>query len=226
MDYQINYPITQLPGEVIALHYTKGFKSVLAEYKDEVLFEDKNISDLRRGVVVNHPVLGKLEFKFAKEKMVVNVIVEGIHSPINKDHPRQKVKSFATYLWILVGFTGLGFIVDLIAAINIPLLIVFILGPVFAAVALSIYILSAVKLRKAKTMFFWTGFGMFLLRYMFYCSLPLFGLEINGFLLGVVIRSMYLIAFIVAIPMMLKYRKYEIYATQARFSGELLDEQF
>lgn len=225
MDYQINYPITQLPGEFIALHYTKGFRSVLAEYKEEVLFEEKKMADLKRGIVVNHPLLGKIEFKFAKEKMVVNVIVEGFHSPINKDHPRQKVKSFATYLWILVGFTGITFFGELFAAIKFPFWQLILLGPVFTALAIMAYIVSALKLRKAKSSFFWLAFGMYLFRFLVYISINSFLFSINGFGIGILLRSIYLIVFLIAIPLMVRYRKYEKFKSGTFSNIELLDDK-
>jgi hypothetical protein len=212
MDYELKYPITQRPGEYILLSYTKGFREVIAEYKDKVLFEGISGKDLKRGVKMTDADLGTVEMKFAKEKLVVNVIVDGYHSSINRDHPKKRLANVASLFWILMGFTCLTFLLVTYMSVRFPLPSVIASGPLFTAMAIGIYAITAVNLRKGKSDFFWLGLGMFVIRILLTLVAAMNDSSITesfGFTIGLILRVAFLVGLLFCIPLVLKHRKYE-----------------
>ncbi len=227
MDFYLDYPITQNKGEVISLSWTKGYRSVNAEYQGEMLFENKSFAQLQKGIVVQHPYLGKIEVKFSKQKLILNVIVNGFHSPINKDHPIHKIKSYSTYFWIVFGGTCLIFLSDLVVATSSPNLLVILIGPVFTLLALFTYFFSAYQLRKAKASFFWIGFSMFTFRTLFIVALTFAGVltfDPISIMINFLVKGGFLLAFILAIPTILSYQKHEKYIFQEN-DDTILDQK-
>ncbi len=226
MDYSKRYPITQLRGEFILLSWTKAYRSVTAEYNGELLFENKTSADLKKGISVHHPELGEVTCKFAKEKMVLNVLVDGLHSPINKDHPINRVKTFPTFIWIIFAGTCITFIAELLSAIKIPYLLVILFGPVFCGLAAAVYCVAAIHLKKGKSWAFWLAFGLFSLRLILLVYLYISGvLSANGLgiFISLLLRFSFLLSFLLAIPHVLNYMKHEKYRKHENGNDELLD---
>ncbi len=227
MDYEIKYPITQRPGEFILLHYTKGYREVALEYQGEWITDRFTSQDLKRGITVNHPELGMISAKFAKEKLVANLIIDGYHSPINKDHPRTKLVNQSTFFWTLMGFTCISFLIELVGAIKFPHPLVLLLGPVFAGAAVAAYTITAVQLRKLHSSYFWLGFGMFSVRVLFLVYAKISGFYISDnlmFTIGLLPKLSFLLAFLFAIPVMIDFRKYERYLHKKSFDdNSILD---
>lgn len=214
MDYEIKYPITQRPGEFILLHYTKGYSEAALEYRGEWITDYFTAQDLKRGITVNHPELGMISAKFAKDKFVANIIVDGYHSPINKDHPRTKLVNQSSYFWTLMGFTSISFLIELVGAINFPHPLVVLIGPVFVGAAVAAYTITAVQLRKLKSSFFWVGFGMFAFRILFLVFAKMSGfynIDNLWFTLSLLLKFSFVLAFVFAIPAIIDFRKYERY---------------
>jgi hypothetical protein len=225
MEYYLDYPITQLPGKAITISWTKAYRNVNATFNEEVLFENKTFQQLKKGVNVNHDLLGKIEIKFSKEKLVLNVIVDGIHSPINKDHPIHKIKNYSTYIWIIFGGTCLTLLSDLLTAMSMPLLIVIIIGPLFTLGALFVYLYSAIQLKKGKSLFFWIASGVYAFRVLLLLTLVLSGIfqfDGLGIFIGFIFRFSFMIALLFAIPKIIQYQKHEKYIFKNQ-DEELID---
>lgn len=227
MDYELKYPITQRPGEYILLSYTKGFREVMAEYKDKVLIKGISGKDLKRGVKFKDDDLGSVEMKFSKEKLVVNVIVDGYHSSINRDHPKKRLANVASLFWTLMGFTCLTFLIVTYMSVRFPLPSVIASGPVFTAVAIGAYTITAINLRKGKSDFFWLGLSMFVLRILL-TALPVMNdssISDNfAFSFGLILKGAFLLGLLFCIPLVLKHRKYEPFMKKTITSDpDLLD---
>jgi len=228
MENQINYPITQLPGEFLVLNYTRGYRDVQAVYKGEVIVDHLSAQNLKKGVKFDHPVLGKVEMKFAKEKLVVNVIIDGYHSSINKDHPKNRIANVATLFWTLAGFTCLTFLIQTYAASQVRDAQFALTVPLFTALSIGVYSFSAYNLRKGKSAFFWLGLSVFVARIiisvLFVLYIPI-SVDMLGFGLGLVLRGAFLLGLLFCIPLILRYRKHEPFLKQHESVDDMLIDQ-
>jgi len=101
MQYQRKYPITQIPGEHILLSWERGYKNVTAHYRErEIAFVDNAIK-IKKGITFEDAELGSLRLSFSERPMMVNVVVDGYHSPINNSHPAKSLKQLSKFFYLM-----------------------------------------------------------------------------------------------------------------------------
>lgn len=169
MEYQRKYPITQVPGEYIILTWERGYKNVSATYRDrEVLFIDR-AAKIKKGVKVQDPELGNIQLSFSERPMMVNVVVDGYHSPINNSHPAKELKPLNRFFYLLAFFVLVSFGINTYLYDSAVLWFLSILD----LFAFSAYIVTAIFLGKGKGWAYFIGMPVFALFTLFFIYISL-----------------------------------------------------
>lgn len=176
MDYERKYPLTQIPGEYLLVSWIRGYKEVELRYRDRLITEVKGIAPLHNGVTFKDEQLGRIELKLSEKPVVLDLIVDGYHSPVNVSHPAKQLKSASTYFWMIAALAIIG---SLLEGVNIGFgsgigLIISSLN--FLTVAL--YIISAVFVSRSQPWAYWLGFCVFC----FWTLIALMLVPLGGFL--------------------------------------------
>lgn len=100
MDFEKKYPITQQPGDFVTVQWTRGYKAVDVYYKDELIGSVQGSAKLKAGTKIS-TVLGTIDLKLSEKPVMLNVIIDGYHSPVNVSHPVKELKKTGTFFWIL-----------------------------------------------------------------------------------------------------------------------------
>lgn len=158
MDFEKKYPITQQPGDFVTVQWTRGYKAVDVYYKDELIGSVQGSAKLKAGTKIS-TVLGTIDLKLSEKPVMLNVIIDGYHSPVNVSHPVKELKKIATLIWLLAVFSfiagafeigvfnGAGALQGVIILINALILIT--------------YIVSAVFISRGKPWAYYLGFSVF-----------------------------------------------------------------
>jgi len=159
MDFEKKYPITQQPGDFVTIQWTRGYKAVDLYYKNELIGSVQGAGKLKAGTTITDTVLGTIGLKLSEKPVMLNVIIDGYHSPVNVSHPVKELKKIATLFWLLavfsfiagafeIGvFSGTGALQGMIILINGLILIT--------------YFISAVFVGRGKTWAYYLGFSVF-----------------------------------------------------------------
>jgi hypothetical protein len=225
MDYEKKYPLTQFEGEYILARWTKGFGQFELIYKDRIIVQDKGGKRLQKGVVYSDPDLGKIEVKLSEKPIMMNIIVNDFHSPINSMHPRIVIKSMSTFFYIL---TALGFVS---ASIDIGLYdglgVVSVIIDFYLLATVLIYLISAITISRGAKYAFFMGFSNFCVSFLLESFVLLTGL-VEGWLLWVffVFRIIMLIFLLTNIKLALSHLKHLKFSYNAGDESNLLDSRF
>ncbi|MFN5982723.1 MAG: hypothetical protein ACK46Y_12270 [Fluviicola sp.] len=225
MDYEKKYPLTQFEGEYILARWTKGFGQFELIYKDRIIVQDKGGKRLQKGVVYSDPDLGKIEVKLSEKPIMMNIIVNDFHSPINSMHPRIVIKSMSTFFYIL---TALGFVSSAFdAMIYKELGIVSIIIDFYLLATFLIYLISAITISRGAKYAFFMGFTNFCVSFLLESFVLLTGL-VEGWLLWVffVFRIIMLIFLLTNIKLALSHLKHLKFSYNAGDESNLLDSRF
>ena len=159
MDFEKKYPLSQLKGEFVRVQWTRGYKQVDVYYKDALIAEVSGAGELMRGVTILTEQLGELKLKLSQSPVMLDVIVDGLHSPANVSHPVKELKKTATYFWIISAFAiiagafEIAIFRDQLAFLPYVLTINLVVFITYAA--------SGFLVRKGIPFGFYLGFGMF-----------------------------------------------------------------
>ncbi len=158
MDFEKKYPLTQLPGEFILVQWTRGYKEVELFYKGESIAQVQGAMKLKKGVTVSSD-LGLIKLKLSEKPVMLDVIVDGFHSPVNVSHPVKELKKTGTFFWLLAVFSFIAGSLEVGICSEIPplMLIVFVID----LIVLITYIIAAVFVGKGKSWAYYLGFSMF-----------------------------------------------------------------
>jgi hypothetical protein len=207
MDFEKKYPITQQPGDHVLAKWTRGYKQIELYYKDTLIAAVDGGSKLKKGIKVQTTPLGIIELKLSETPIMLNLIIDGFHSPVNTMHPEKVFKKSSMFFWMLVTGVVLLLFIDG-ASINFKNGSVTIEG-YLNFIFLGIYIASAILVSKGKVWGFYMGFGAFALTSLF-ALLTVFFLGFMGFI-ALVLRAI-IMYFIVSnfknANGALKHRKY------------------
>ncbi len=177
MDFEKKYPLSQLKGEFVRVQWTRGYKQVEVYYKDSLIAQVSGAGELMRGVTILTEQLGELKLKLSQSPVMLDVIVDGLHSPVNVSHPVKELKKTATYFWIITAF---AFIVGAyeIALVRDELTLLPIVLTINFVVFIT-YVASGILVGKGIPFGFYLGFGMFS-----FVTLLFLLLLIDGFIWG------------------------------------------
>lgn len=225
MDYEKKYPLTQFEGEYILASWTKGFGQFELTYKDRVIVRDKGGKRLQKGVVYSDPDLGKIEVKLSEKPIMLNIIVNDFHSPINSMHPRIVIKSMSAFFYIL---TALGFIASAFdAMVYSGLGAVSVIIDLYLLATVLICLISAITISRGVKYAFFLGFSNFCASFLLE-SFVLFTGIVQGWILWVfvVFRIIMLIFLLTNIKLAISHLKHHKFLYNAGDESNLLDSRF
>lgn len=158
MDFEKKYPITQRSNEHLLVQWTRGYKQVDVYHRDQLIGSVQGAGKLQKGTSFLSD-LGSITLKLSEKPVMLDVIVDGYHSPANVSHPVKELKKTSTYFWIISVFAFIAgaFEVGLFSGWDTAQAIV--LG--INLIILTLYILSAVFTAKGKPWAFYLGFSVF-----------------------------------------------------------------
>lgn len=225
MDYEKKYPLTQFEGEFILARWTKGFGHFELVYKDKVIVQDKGGKRLQKGVVYSDPDLGKIEVKLSEKPIMMNIIVNDFHSPINSMHPRIMIKSMNTFFYIL---TALGFVASAIdAMVYNGLGLISVVIDCYLLATVLIYLISAISISRGAKYAFFLGFTNFCVSFLLE-SFMIFTGFVQGWILWAFLffRIIMLIFLLTNIKLALSHLKHLKFSYNAGDESNLLDSRF
>jgi hypothetical protein len=196
MDYEKKYPITQQPGDFILVQWERGYKYVEVFYKDKMIGSVENAGKLKKGFVIQDEQLGNILLKLSDKPMMLDVIVDGYHSPVNQMHPKKQLAKLSAIFWIIVTFAVIGAILEGVT-IGLDMSIGVIITMINILI-IAVYVISAVFVSKGQPWAYYVGFGVYaLLTALLLLTVlatasgaTLFGLLIRFAFLGVLIYNM------------------------------------
>jgi hypothetical protein len=162
MDFERSYPLPKNNAEKILVKWDKGYRALELWFNDELIGETGGANRLLKGVEFNNDRLGKVKVWLSEKPMVVNVIVDGYHSPINSLHPTKSMSSLSSWFFLplilfVVSLIGIFFFNEDYSSTT------FIIMALFATLPIIIFITSYILLRNRKILGFWLGYGYMLL---------------------------------------------------------------
>lgn len=158
MDFEKKYPITQKANEYLLVQWTRGYKQVDVYFGEKLIGSVSGTTKLMKGTSFLSE-LGEIKLKLSEKPVMLDVIVDGYHSPGNVSHPVRELKAMNTYFWIIsvcafiAGAVEVGIFSDWVV----------IMLPVFMInlIILALYVVSAVFVGKGKPWAFYLGFSVF-----------------------------------------------------------------
>lgn len=159
MDFAKKYPITQQPGEHVLVQWTRGYKQVEVYYKNELVGTADGAARLKKGVRLVHPTLGNIDLKLAEKPVVINVIVDGYHSPVNSIHPVKELIGLSAFFWMLLAFSFIAGALEIGLFMDFPPILI-IVAPVNIALWI-VYTISVLGVRKGKPWAYILGVSVF-----------------------------------------------------------------
>ncbi|MES2557890.1 MAG: hypothetical protein V4604_17175 [Bacteroidota bacterium] len=164
MDFEKKYPITQQPGDFVTVQWTRGYKAVDLYYKNELIGSVQGSAKLKAGTKIN-TVLGTIGLKLSEKPIMLNVVIDGYHSPVNISHPVKELKKTAVFFWMIFTFSVIASLMEgvyLSTVLSVEVIVTLINFAIITT-----YCLSAVFVRKGKPWAYYMGFSLFVLLYAF-----------------------------------------------------------
>jgi hypothetical protein len=161
MDYEKKYPITQQPGDFILVQWERGYKYVEVFFKDRMIGSVEGAGKLRRGVVLQDEQLGNVELKLSEKPMILDVIIDGYHSPVNQMHPKKQLARLSAFFWIIMTFAVIG---ALLEGLSLGFAMDMSVGTIVTAINILIitaYIIAAIFVGKGQAWGYYMGFSVF-----------------------------------------------------------------
>lgn len=159
MDFEKKYPLTQQPGEFVLVQWTRGYKLVELYFNEQLLGSVQGAAKLKTGTTISNTLIGNIDLKLSEKPILLDVIVDGYHSPVNVSHPIRELKGTATFFWIIAAFSIIagGIEIGIMSDWNLGFKITVILNMSI----LVAYIVSAVYISKGKVWAYYLGFTVF-----------------------------------------------------------------
>jgi len=183
MDYEKKYPITQQPGEFIIARWERGYKYVELYYKDRLVGSVSGAGKLRSGVTIKDDFFHKIDLKLSEKPVMLDLVIDGYHSPVNRAHPLNELKAMGPIFWIL------GTMSFIAGALEVGGLSGFkILQTIFLLINMTIvgmYFLAAVMVGRKRPWAYWMAFGVFSLVFLFHILLMLVSWDFWSILLNI-----------------------------------------
>lgn len=223
MDYAKKFPITQQPGHFIFVQWTRGYKEVEVYYQNELIGHADGVGRLKKGVRLVHPKLGNIDLHLSEKPVVLNVVIDGYHSPVNSNHPVKELIGLSPFFWMLLAFSFIAGTLEIgVFSDYMPFLII--VAPVNIGIML-IYLIAVLGIRKGKPWAYFLAVGVFA----FFTVVSLLVL-LKGIMWGVlpylfeIIRIGALGVFLYNLKTVLAARRHLRYGTlQSRIANEMLD---
>lgn len=144
-----------MKGEFLLLSWERGYKNIELFYKERSLIKLPNNQKLKNGLSFNDPDLGKIELKYSEKPISVDIIVDGVHSPVNASHPLKKIKTISTYFWMFAIFCLISLVLFYFINDNPIIRFAVAIEEIFF---MAIYTISAVFAAKSKPWAIYLGF--------------------------------------------------------------------
>lgn len=221
MDYQKKYPIPRLKNEFLLVTWSQGYKNIQLFFRDRLVKEIPNASQIKKGLKFRDEELNNVELNFSESPMSINVIIDGIHSPVNASHPFKEMGKFSGIFWLVAVFGIIVSAIEIFAYKSI--LPVFLILLVFDTVIVASYIISAIYVKKSKPWAFWLGFitftAMFLLVFL---SIVI---SFNGiaFWVNLICRGIIFIFMLRMIKTVIQVSKHKKFVTIDTLNNDLID---
>jgi hypothetical protein len=118
MDFESKYPLTQDQNSFIFAEWTKGYRLVNLTYKNRLICSFENgLRYIKKDLIVSDEELGEVKIRFTEKPIQMDIVIDGLHSPINQKHPAKSFKRTAIFYWVLAGLFALPFVFALLAMI-------------------------------------------------------------------------------------------------------------
>jgi hypothetical protein len=196
MDYEKKYPITQQPGEFILARWERGYKYVELYHKDRLIGSVSGAGKLKAGTAIADNFFHKIELKLSEKPMMLDLVIDGYHSPVNQAHPLKELKATAPFFWIIA---ALSFIMGALEVGNLGSFPTFqLIFLVIDMLIVGTYITAAIMIGRKQPWAYIMGFVVFAAVFMFHLLLMAASMDptsivfmiLRGAALGVLIYNL------------------------------------
>ncbi|WP_300663629.1 hypothetical protein [Fluviicola sp.] len=222
MDFEKNYHITQLPGEIVKAMWTRGYKNIDLYYRDKLICSHDGVGALNKGVKYTTNELGVIELKLSSGKPItLDIIIDGYHCVNNTSHPAKQLKGASAFFWMIAVFAVAVSLLE-----GLQLSHVFSLDVIVSVInmlTVAAYFVAAIYTNKSKPWAFYLGFSVF----SFWTVIGLLTiLSLNFvFIIGFIVRLVILYFLITNIKYAVGTAKHNKFLSRGFSSEDLLDEQ-
>ena len=118
MDFESKYPLTQDQNSFIFAEWTKGYRLVNLTYRNRLICSFENgLRYIKKDLIVRDEELGEVKIRFTEKPIQMDIVIDGLHSPINQKHPAKSFKRTAIFYWVLAGLFALPLVFALLVMI-------------------------------------------------------------------------------------------------------------
>lgn len=166
MTYKKKYPLPKSSSDFLLLEFERGYHNVRLFHGDREVAFVESPSQIKNGFKIADPKLGLIELTFSDSPITINVIVDGLHSPVNASNPKKMLDSAARIFGVVSALAILG---TIIGVANFGLTVtVGIVNFSFDFILTSCYIIAAVFVGKGQPWAFYLGFSAFCFSFLLY----------------------------------------------------------
>jgi|GEM_PF-5862615 len=160
------YPITQLKGRHLSLSWDDESGDVEIALNGELLFEGSVSLTEPVKIPVEGQLFEEIRLVFDRKTKVFDVIVDGLHSPVNRSHPVKSFRRFGYYFLLLAAASWYTASQDLhfMLSYQFPAMIA-------ASVLTVLYVMIAWGVARESLVAYWLGYGLFVLTFLLYICL-------------------------------------------------------
>ena len=168
MDFQQQFPHPKRKNDPVIIEWTRGYGLTQLFYRNRLIGSVEGHKALMKGVVFPDDQLGKVELKLLKEPFAFELKIDGLHSVVNRNHPKFNIaQSAANFLLPLIFSILLTF--SFLSTPNTDyqdLRRTDILLGIGFGVSSALYLASMILIIYRKVVGFFVGAGLFLIHYL------------------------------------------------------------
>lgn len=159
MDYRKKYLLTQYPGKFLLAEWNRGYRDLKISYEGRLVAENVKLSSMKKGVTVQDAQLGSVQLKLSEKPILLDIIVDGYHSPGNVSHPSKQLKTMSFVGWVAAGLFVIKWLLEGFTFVMVPVILIY---DLLAFACLAMYIVCSIQIRNGKP---WAFFGIYTLLY-------------------------------------------------------------
>lgn len=218
MDYRKKYPLTQYPGKFLLAEWNRGYRDLHIWYESRLIVENVKLSEMKRGVTIADAQLGAVQLKLSEKPILLDITVDGYHSPINISHPVKQLKTMSFVGWIAAVLFVIKWLLEGFTFVMVPAVLIY---DFLAFSFLAMYIVCSIQIRKGRPWAYFTLFGIYTFLYigLILECLVSFGGLMMIFLLFRTVLMVYLAIGLKTAVGAARHRKFKV-----DMDGDLLDE--
>lgn len=120
MDHQKVLPHPKLSNEKLLATWDRGYVNIELWHNNRSVLKAEKFTKENASIVVEDDILGVTELYLSSDPYTLNLKIDGLHSPINSEHPSKTCKTIANWLTPGILFYFIALLVSISLAAGVP----------------------------------------------------------------------------------------------------------